>query len=389
MPTSVKYFHSAISGAPSLSGTAGTLISLLDSCLVSGFGQKTVDSLVIANGVATANISTGHSFEQDAVVLIAGATPAGLNGEKTVLSTTTTSVTFDATGISNQTASGSITMRWAPAGWEKVFSGTNLAVYRSADVTSTRMLIRVDDTGTTNARVVGYESMTDVNTGIGPFPNATQLAGGAYYPKSSTADAVARSWTVIADAKTFHLHVATAVNTGASGGVVGFGDMEPFRQGDAYAAYLCGSNLSTSATSASGWTGGLEHGASTTGMWVPRSYTGLSGALAAGHCADFYHAGGFFGAGNAVFAPGGYPNRANNGLFLGRAAIYEPAITARGRIRGLRAPMQDCQDLFSWRDKLSGQGDALGRKLLAIRCGAFASTASQALVFFDITGPWE
>lgn len=34
--TSVKYLHSAMPGAPVLSGTAGSLISVLDACLVNG-----------------------------------------------------------------------------------------------------------------------------------------------------------------------------------------------------------------------------------------------------------------------------------------------------------------------------------------------------------------
>ena len=61
--TDVKYFHSSQVGAPVMSqgGAAGLLIALLDACLVDGFGLKTVDSIVVASGVATANVSTGHS----------------------------------------------------------------------------------------------------------------------------------------------------------------------------------------------------------------------------------------------------------------------------------------------------------------------------------------
>jgi len=55
--TSVVYFDSTMTGAPALSGTAGTLIGLLDACLQDGFGGVTLDSLVVASNVATATYS--------------------------------------------------------------------------------------------------------------------------------------------------------------------------------------------------------------------------------------------------------------------------------------------------------------------------------------------
>ena len=69
MTTSVKYYASTMPGAPVLSGTAGALATLLDACLVDGFGLKTVDTLVVASGVATANISTGSAAVTGGVVL--------------------------------------------------------------------------------------------------------------------------------------------------------------------------------------------------------------------------------------------------------------------------------------------------------------------------------
>ena len=135
--TSVKYFTSAMAGAPQLNTTAGCLIAMLDACLIDGFGLKTADSVVVASNIATLTVAAGVGFADHAVVLIAGATPAGLNGEKRILSKTTTTITFDATGISDQTASGTITAKLAPAGWQKQFSATNLAAYRSTDPAST------------------------------------------------------------------------------------------------------------------------------------------------------------------------------------------------------------------------------------------------------------
>lgn len=65
----------------------------------------------------------------------------------------------------------------AAVGWTKAFSGTNMAAYKQS-AGSNQLYLRVDDTNATDARVVGYETMSDVNTGTGPFPTATQQSGG-------------------------------------------------------------------------------------------------------------------------------------------------------------------------------------------------------------------
>jgi hypothetical protein len=123
--TSVKLLHSAMPGAPVLSGTAGALINVLDACLVDGFGVSAVASLVVAGEVATATMSGGHSGEVGSVMTVAGATPSGLNGEQKVLSVGggNTTLTFDATGIADQTATGSITIKMSGAGWGRRFQG--------------------------------------------------------------------------------------------------------------------------------------------------------------------------------------------------------------------------------------------------------------------------
>lgn len=390
--TTVKYFHSSMPGAPVLSGTAGSLIAVLDACLVDGFGLKTADSVVVSGGIATATFSTGHSFEPDVIALVSGATPSGLNGEKRVLTTSTNTITFDATGIADGTATGTIAVKLAPAGWAKAFSGTNLAAYRSSDVTGTRMFLRVDDTGTTNARVVGYESMSDVNTGVRAFPLAAQLSGGGYWPKASAAGATARSWTVIADGRGFYLHMHTAASSpGVSGSIWGFGDFESYKSGDPFACALWANSADQASASATSMYS-LEY-ASHTGQGVPgphlaRSFTGLGGSMASQHAAESYFtSAGPAGASLSVNVPT-YPNGPNNGLLLTRKLLIEPGVAMRGHVRGALISPQNCHGAFNWRDKIDGQGGLAGRKLLAVKCGSPAATTSQGVVFFDITGPW-
>src|SRR5574338_427743 len=145
MTLPVKYFHGQMTGAPVLSGTAGSRIAVLDACLING-------------------------FEVNQVVLVAGATggAAALNGEWCVTAVSSTWIQFACPGIGDQTATGTITVKAAPSGsWSKVFSGTNKAAYKSTDPAATGCLLRVDDTSAQYAVVRGYETMTDVDTGSG------------------------------------------------------------------------------------------------------------------------------------------------------------------------------------------------------------------------------
>lgn len=67
-------------------------------------------------------------------------------------------------------------------GWTKEFSGTNLAAYKQP-AGSNGYYLRIDDTNATYARAVGYETMSDINTGTNMFPDTTQFPGGFYINK--------------------------------------------------------------------------------------------------------------------------------------------------------------------------------------------------------------
>ena len=392
MSTTVKHFHSAMSGAPVLSGTAGALIAVLDACLVNGFGLKTADSVVVSGGIATATFSTGHSFEPDVIALVTGATPAGLNGEKRVLTAMTNVITFDATDIADGTATGTITFKIAPAGWAKPFSGTNLAAYQSTDVTGTRLFLRVDDTGTKVARVVGYETMSGIDSGLGPFPTGGQLAGGGYWSKSNLANATPRSWTVVSDGKTFWLHTYTADSLVVhAGSIRGFGDFTSLKSGDAFACSLLAGISDTSGQSAAGDTYDLElqFPNGTAGPWLARSYTGVGSSVVGTRFVEMGGAStsGSSGGINFATAPS-YPNGPDNSLILSRTLIVQGGAALRGMTRGALHAVQNLHTSFAHLDKVPGQGEYAGRKLLAVKCGAAAGAASRGVMFFDITGPW-
>lgn len=397
----VKYFHSNMPGAPVLSGAAGALIAILDACLKDGFGLKTVDSLVIAGGVATMTISTGMTFEQDAVVQIAGITggAAALNGDRRLLSIAGNTATFDATGVSDQAATGSITAKVSPLGWAKPFAGTNVGVYRATDPTSLGMYLRVDDTGTTVARVVGYETMSDVNTGTGAFPTSAQVAGGGYWEKSGAAGSTARNWIIVGDERAFYWWcVPNAATTITSQGLLrGFGDLIPRRSSDAYAAFLQ-ADISSIVTSTAAL-GDLISSTNPSGsayMTSPRNQSALGSSSQLFAYSESRRATTSVtrsGVGVGYSAP--YPNTSDNALDLDRVLALDNDYSVRGTLPGLlHLPQAVGFAVQTW-DKIAGQGTLAGRTILAVRGGspgyATQNTSSgyPGVAAFDITGPWR
>lgn len=321
--TTVKYFDSTMSGAPSLSGTEGALIGVLDACLKDGFGSVTLNSLVVTNNVATATYSSGHGFTMQGntgpVILIAGATPSGLNGRWRVTVTSTTQFTFATSGISNQTATGTITAKRAPAGFTKTYSGTNKAVYRSDDVAGTRLYLRVDDSPAQYPTLIMYETMSDVDTGTGASTTR-------YFAKSSAANSTARAWRLFADARMMYLFADADGSTWPS--AMAFGDIVNYRSGDAFHALLIG-HAAANTTSHLHFVDGT-----TTGSELARSYTQVGGAVASGRYShrlcQYLGSGGLF-----------TPNYADNALHLWPVHVVEGATVARGELPGLRCPVHN------------------------------------------------
>jgi len=374
MSTAVKYFDSTMSGAPSLSGTAGALIGVLGACLVDGFGSVTVDSLVVASNVVTATVSAGHQFAMvgntGPVIRIAGASPSGLNGDWRVTVTSSTVFTFTTSGIGDQTATGTISAKRAPAGFSKAFSGTNKAAYRADDITGTRLYCWIDDTGTTNARGRGYETMSDVDTGTGLFPTDAQISGGGYVWKSGTASSATRKWTMIADTGMMYFFCDPNDNDSWFGGAV-FGDGLSYISPDAYNAQL----LVAATASANLPLYNLTSGAGSTAQhYLARSYTQL-GTAVGGY--RYSH-----GRTTQIGDQGQvYPALTGNAFHAWPVDYWEGTTIARGLMPGLWNPLHDSNpDHGTIIDDIP---QLEGRTIIVQRTG---NTARAAV---DITGPWR
>ena len=385
--TSVKTFASTDPGASALSGTAGSQLAIVKTCLVDGRGAGAVATLTVTAGIATANYSAGHPFAVSSVGLFAGATPAGLNGEKRILTVSTTAVTFAAPGVADGAATGSITSKLAAAGWQQLYAGTNLAVLKPSVVEASGCVLRMDDTGTLNSRVRAYESMTDVSSGVGLTPLESQMAGGLFWPKSGSANATARPWFVIADERGFYLAVAPQGTDRYT--LTYSGDIDSLKSGDAY-SYLITGNQSdqTAATTVPDGCCGYSHRSARSGAYLVRAHTAIGQAVAAqrigehhtGTATDAY-------AGTAGYSWGAFPNGPDNGLIVGALELF--ALGVRGTLPGLLHPVQDVGVAFSSGTIVDGTGDYAGRKLLAIKVAPPAGSAGAGTVFIDMTGPWS
>lgn len=314
----VTVYRSTDTSAPVLSGTVGTLINLLDKCLVAGYGSQVA------------------------------------------------------------------------AGWTKPFTGTNTAVFRMGG--GNQFYIDVLDNGpgtgaAREARVRGYETMTAVSTGTGPFPTVAQVTNGDVIRKSLTADATARVWTLIADDRTFYLFVLTG-DTAGLWLCYSFGDLYSFLSTtDSYRALIMARTVEVAAgpPAASQETSDQGSISAQTGLYIARSHTGLGGASTATKVGDpgphnsLATAYALLGALNVV------PNPVDGRIWLSPVRL-STSLTShglRGEMRGFFHFLHN-PSVFTDQDTVTGVGPYAGRTFLL-----FKTTTNAGVYCMDITGPWN
>lgn len=388
--TSVKWAVSSMNGAPTLNGTAGSLIAVLDAFLVNGFGTKAVDSAQVTDGICRIAITGASAALDHSVIQLAGITGSGatLNGLQRVKTAAAGYVEF-ACDLPDGPLTGTITFKIAPLGWEKVFSKTNVAVYRSADITGTRAYYRVDDTNALYARVQMYETMSDVDAGVAAAPAIP--AGGFYWHKRQAASASGAYWVLSGDSRTLHLGIspnsssAPETAAGIGLGTCSMGDLRSYRSGDAWCAALTGSATNTY----SDLSGDLFSSSVATGMCVQRQSSAIGGHYRTAR----FPASGSSATSGADATFGAFPSRADNGLRLSPIMLADGVMSAfgpRGELRGAFHIPQTAVSVTLGSDALllDGRGPFLGRKLLTYGCGS-TSSAATGCGCIDVTGPWE
>lgn len=389
MSTSVKFFNSDMPGAPQCSGTAGALLAVLDACLVTGFGLQTAASATVVSGVCTLTLPTTPAMQVGSVALVAGATPAPLNGEHRVTAITANTVSF-ATAEADTSPTGTITVKLAPAGWLKAFAGTNTAAYKvdpALHPDSTGILCKVDDSTTTNAKIVGYTSMSDIDTGLGEFPTTAQTPLWVF--KSNEANAGARAWSVVCDSRMVYVGIHNFTNDYVNYGLAwwGFGEFASKKAADAYRFMISG-NFINGGVPSPHQDYSIASTSNTSLMYVARSYTAL-GAGVKVRVATWYTN---YGSSGSLEAPLEYPNGTDYGLYLCHADLMEQSPPClRGRFPGMlmlphklvRKICPDAKTAYLDNDVAAYPGRTIGF------FPATYSSSDWVVVAFDLTGPWE
>jgi hypothetical protein len=204
------------------------MAALLRACLVTGYGDLGITSLVVAGEVATATIDGGNPLTIGQVIAISGATPATLNAEWKITAADATTVTFNTPGIADVTATGTISATLPGAGWEEPYEEVNnYACFRA--LVGDRKFYQVNDNVDADiTKMTMFDSMSGAESGIGS--NGDQSLG-KYYSGAST------DWHVFADQKTCILALCGS-NYGR--GIELFGEFYSYLKGDPKKSLLSG-----------------------------------------------------------------------------------------------------------------------------------------------------
>jgi len=384
MTIAVKRYASTMTGAPTLSGTAGAAVTLLNACLVDGFNVKAVSSAAHTAGVATVATSSDHGYAVHDVIALSGANESAWNDEFRVLTVPdSTHFTFAIASGTATPATGTLSAKIAPLGWSKPFSGTNKAAYLPKAGYVQRYL-RVRDDATTPpsasgrwAVIRGYEAMTAIDTGTGLFPTSAQSTNGLILQKSSTSDATARAWWLVGDGGIFYLGTAWYAPDLDLVYVTAFGDINSLRAADGYSSLIVAALNENDYSYFGNFGDAIETQAA---KYLARGYAQTGTAIAAGMVGD---------NGVSVYlGRGGYEKPSVSG----RDLLFSPvAVVAANEMRsralpGLYQPLHT-QPLTDY-DLVGSIPDLPGRSLWAVPVGGpYFGGPGQAL--FDITGPWR
>jgi len=276
-------------------------------------------------------------------------------------------------------------------GWSQPFTpATNQCAYQP--VAGNQMYLNVNDNGpgagaAKEARCRSYETMSALDTGTGPFPTAAQLTAGAIARKSTTADATARAWVLLADDRVFYLFMLSgdAVPSGSYMNL-SFGDLFSVQgAGDAYRTMIIGRPTENSGTAANEGFGRqvMASGVSPLGgHYTARNFAGAAGAVQSGKF------------GNAAWGSSTDPGylisfmqvSSSDGSYLFAPLWWlDGATSTRGRLRGL---WHSAVGTPTDGDTISGTGALSGKTLYLLKQipnnGALAS-----MIGLETSDTWE
>jgi len=395
MSAEVYVFHSGQPGIPQLSaaGGAGQLEALLYAVGVTGFGGVTLDSLTQSGGEATATRAAGLNLADGItgmphIVEIANSTN-GWNGEYALNAAPgATNCIFNCPPDLPSPATGTITLKRAPAGMTRTASASNKSVWQFKDTATWPGYLMLDDSnaGYAGMRLAETAAGTpDYSTMTGLCPTVAQWAAPGLYWRKTDGAGGNKPFVIVIWRGGMYMGVAwsnsypTLYDTNYAGCCL------TNKAGDAFHGIITGS---TSLPAQPGTSCGFSlknPGASQLGQYIQRTHNQGGSALQFTRCGNYY-GGGILGGSiqNASYAPpDSNPSDGTNNV-RGPLDLIE-GTTIAGNLRGQFPLLWDpvnCGSRATF-DMLTNMPNLPGRTIMLVKIGAGSSSA--AMIGVDIT----
>lgn len=386
------------------------LTAMLGSVVYGGGSTFTPPSSAYSYTPLIGNVETGW------YVNIAGANETqynGLQGPITLVSASATQVVFTFPISTTPASPATGTLTWGRAGlqWLKPFSGVNKAVYQSQDYASNRFYLQVlndrasaASTATVNFR--GYESMSDVDTGVNAFPTVAGISNLYLRTNVSGANTNCDSiqFALFGDGKTFFIQ-ASVLQAAYDIYMMGFGYFISSVPGDGYNTFIgaiYGAISQNSALPSFNSTSIITNFTANwiqanVGLFIARPYSQLGACNGRAALSSFTalgtsgggsnnYAWGTGNAGNVLQTPGG----GDGNMYLLPIYVLEGGvsnaaqITMRGRMPGWYAPLA-APSITNFQEFPGVSGMTSGTTALGL---TYCSGANIGSLFIDKNGPW-
>lgn len=326
---SITYtFRSSLTGQPAYTIKIETTAALTASCLYAAINNVTSS---FAPGTDWSTGTLPHPDVWCSTTGVLTARKGGAAGNSVALSRASAGTPHFSVSGATLTGGGGTDSK-APAGWTKPFSASGQAVYRAPSGGPQHYLYVVDTaTGGTGATWQGYRTMSALGTGLNPYPLSACGIG-----KSFTNDVVAHPWVLVADDRSLIFLVDASATTPSNfaGYLHLFGEFYSLMTSDGYRSLCAGNNQS------GGYLAPVSGGRLAVARGVGQVGSAVNMFIGGGQGLGTQVGSG----GSSSWMQGGwtFPNAADNSLHVTRITIESgsansPNLGLRGYVRGLWA----------------------------------------------------